>query len=120
MTVVALEHVSVTTPEELLDEVLEWYEECLGLERIEKLEGTRVAGGWFRAGKGQIHITLDEHNPPKKAHFAIVVDDVGEIVERLRSAGNHIEQASKLPGRKRFYTRDPAGNRLEIITYEDS
>ena len=119
MKVVALEHVSITSPEELVDDVLAWYENSLGLERIEKPPGTREAGGWFRAGDQQIHVTLDEHNPPKKAHFGIVVDDFGNIVERLRAAGCHIEQASKVPGRRRFYTRDPAGNRLEIITIED-
>ncbi len=119
MKVVALEHVSITSPEELLDDVLEWYEQRLGLERIEKREGTRLAGGWFRAGDSQIHVTLDEHNPPKKAHFGIVVDDFGDIVDTLRTAGCHIEQASKIPGRRRFYTRDPAGNRLEIITFEE-
>jgi catechol 2,3-dioxygenase-like lactoylglutathione lyase family enzyme len=116
--VVGLEHVAITAPDELVDEVLTWYSEILGLEALEKPEGTRDAGGWFRAGDGQIHVTLDEHNPPKKAHFGIVVDDFGDIVERLRGAGCHIEQARQIPGRKRFYTRDPAGNRLEIITME--
>jgi catechol 2,3-dioxygenase-like lactoylglutathione lyase family enzyme len=117
--VVSLEHVAVTAPEELVDDVLAWYESILGLERIEKPPGTREAGAWFSAGEGQIHVTLDEHNPPKKAHYGIVVDDFGDIVERLRGAGCHIEQARQIPGRRRFYTRDPAGNRLEIITTED-
>jgi catechol 2,3-dioxygenase-like lactoylglutathione lyase family enzyme len=117
--VVALDHVAITSPSELMDEVFGWYMETLGLERIEKPEGTREAGAWFRAGDGQIHVTHDEHNPPKRAHFGIVVDDFGDIVERLRAAGCHIEQARQIPGRKRFYTRDPAGNRLEIATMEE-
>ncbi len=119
MKVIALEHVSVTSPEELVDEVASWYRDCLGLEQMDKPPGTREGGAWFRAGGQQIHITLDDHNPPKKAHFGLVVDDFGDIVERLRSSGCHIEQASAIPGRRRFYTRDPAGNRLEIITIEE-
>ncbi|MGH2806191.1 MAG: VOC family protein [Actinomycetota bacterium] len=119
MKVVGLEHVAITSPDELMDEVLEWYEGILGLERIEKPPGTRDAGAWFGAGTGQVHVTLDQHNPPKTAHFGVVVDDFGNIVERLRGAGCHIEQARQIPGRRRFFTRDPAGNRVEIITMEE-
>ncbi|MDQ3940162.1 MAG: VOC family protein [Actinomycetota bacterium] len=118
MKAVALEHVSITAPEELMEEVLGWYEDCLGLNRIDKPPGTREGGGWFRAGGSQVHVTLDEHNPPKKAHFGLVFDDFSDVLERLRAAGCHIEQAAAIPGRKRFYTRDPAGNRIEIITME--
>ena len=50
---------------------------------------------------------------------ALIREADPDIVERLRGAGCHIEQAGRIPGRRRFYTRDPAGNRLEIITMED-
>jgi catechol 2,3-dioxygenase-like lactoylglutathione lyase family enzyme len=115
---VALDHVNVTTPEELEGEVVEWYGECLGLERLEKPAGTRDAGAWFRAGDHEIHISIDEHNPPRVAHFGIVTDNYDGVIERLRSAGCHIEQAREIVGRHRFYTRDPAGNRIEIISYD--
>lgn len=119
MKVLLLEHVSVTSPEELEEEVLSWYRDCLGLEQIEKPEGTRRGGGWFEVGRQQLHVTIDEHNPPKDAHFGIVVDDFGGVVERLRAAGSHLEQARVIPGRQRFYTRDPAGNRIEIISIDE-
>ena len=118
MKVVALEHVSITSPEDLEDEVVSWYRDCLELEEMGKPEGTRDKGAWFRIGDQQVHVTIDEHNPPKIAHFAVVVDDFQEIVNRLRGAGCHIEQAHPIPGRRRFYTRDPAGNRVEIIAIE--
>lgn len=114
---VALDHVNVTTPEELENEVTAWYSDCLGLERLEKPEGTHEGGAWFRAGDHEIHVSLDEHNPPKKAHFGLVVDDYEAIIDRLRAASCHIEQAREIPGRRRFYTRDPAGNRIEIINF---
>lgn len=115
MKVVSLEHVSVTTPDDLEDVVLGWYLDCLGLEPIEKPPGTRDKGAWFQIGEQQVHITIDEHNPPKKAHFGLVVDDYEAVVDALRAAGSHLEQATDIPGRRRFYTRDPAGNRIEII-----
>jgi predicted enzyme related to lactoylglutathione lyase len=61
---------------------------------------------------------LDEHNPPKTAHFCLVVDDFQSAVDRLRESGCHVEQAMPIPGRHRFYTRDPAGNRIEIMSYD--
>ena len=113
----ALDHVAVTTPVELEAEVVEWYGDCLGLERIEKPEGARPAGAWFSAGGREIHVSVDEHNPPKHAHFGLVVDDLDALVQRLREAGVHIEQARPITGRRRLYTRDPAGNRIELASY---
>ncbi len=115
-----LDHVTITAPEELIDEVLEWYYARLGLERIEKPEGAGgLGGGWFRVGAQEVHVTIDPHNPPHEAHFALVVDELPSVVDALRSAGCHIEQARPVPGRRRFYTRDPAGNRIEIISFDD-
>jgi catechol 2,3-dioxygenase-like lactoylglutathione lyase family enzyme len=119
-SVVGLDHVNVTTPQELEDEVLDFYASCLGLEPIEKPSGTRPSGGWFRAGPVEVHVSIDEHNPHKAAHFGLVVSDFDAIVERLREAGRHIEQARPIPGRDRMFTRDPAGNLLELIAYEPS
>jgi catechol 2,3-dioxygenase-like lactoylglutathione lyase family enzyme len=115
--VTALDHVQITAPEELIDEVLEYYRDCLRLEPLEKPEGARPEGGWFRIGEGQLHVSVDPHNPSKAAHFGIVVDDFVEVVDRLRECGVHIEQAEQIPGRRRCYTRDPAGNRIEIMSY---
>ncbi|MBW3594100.1 MAG: VOC family protein [Actinobacteria bacterium] len=119
MKVVSLEHVSITSPEDLEEEVVSWYRDCLELQEMEKPEGTRAKGAWFRIGDQQLHVTIDEHNPPKVSHVGLIVDDFGEIVERLRGSGCHIEQAAPTPGRRRFYTRDPAGNRIEIISLDE-
>jgi catechol 2,3-dioxygenase-like lactoylglutathione lyase family enzyme len=117
-SVAGFDHVNVTTPEELETEVLEWYQSCLGLQRLDKPDGARAAGGWFEVGRQQLHVSLDTHNPPSAAHFGLVVDDTAGVIERLRSNGCHIEQARPIAGRRRFYTRDPAGNRIEIVCYE--
>ena len=120
MKVLSLEHVSITSPEDLEDEVVSWYRDCLGLQEMDKPPGTRAKGAWFQIGEQQVHVTIDEHNPPKVSHFGVVVDDFEEIVDRLRGAGCHLEQASSIPGRRRFYTRDPAGNRIEIISIDQA
>jgi catechol 2,3-dioxygenase-like lactoylglutathione lyase family enzyme len=116
--VVGLEHVTVTTPEELEQEVLDWYEQTLGLERVPKPEGAQAGGGWFIAGDQQVHLLIDPHNPPKNAHFCLRVDDFDDFVATLRSNRCHIEQARAVPGRRRCFTRDPAGNSIEIIALD--
>ena len=118
--VLGVNHVTVTAPEDLKDETIEWYESCLGLERIGKPEGTHgESGGWFKAGDQEVHVSIDEHNPHHAAHFAVVVSDLDEVVTRLRDASCHIEQAAPIPGRKRCFTRDPAGNRIELMAYRE-
>lgn len=116
---VRLEHVAITCPEELEDQVVRWYQDVFELSTVAKPEGTRPLGTWFDLGDNQLHIQIDEHNPPKIAHFALLVDDLDQAVERLRAARCHIEQASTIPGRRRFFTRDPAGNRLEVVQLEE-
>lgn len=113
---IRLDHVHITTPEELEEEVIAWYEQTLGLGRIEKPEGTQPRGAWFSIGEQQIHVSRDEHNPPHLSHFGVEVDDLDRVVGVLREAGCHIEQATMIPGRRRFYTRDPAGNRIEFLS----
>ena len=116
--VIGLDHVNVTTPDELEQDVLEWYESCLGLERLDKPDGTAASGAWFLAGDQQVHISIDVHNPPKQAHFSLIVTDFDGVIECMRDAGCHIEQAREIPGRHRFFTRDPAGNRIEIMSLD--
>jgi catechol 2,3-dioxygenase-like lactoylglutathione lyase family enzyme len=117
--ILGVDHVNITTPAEFTEDVVKWYRECIGLQEISKPAGTREGGAWFKAGHQEIHISVDEHNPPKTAHFGLVVTEYKSIIEKLRAARCHIEQASAIPGRHRFYTRDPAGNRLEIVHFDE-
>jgi catechol 2,3-dioxygenase-like lactoylglutathione lyase family enzyme len=117
--IVALDHVQVTAPEELMDEVIDFYTTCLGLERVGAPEGTGPVGAWFRLGDAELHLSVDPHNPPKEAHFSIAVDDFEVVVDTLRACGQHIEQARAIPGRRNCFTRDPAGNRIEIMSYTE-
>ena len=109
-----VDHVDITAPEELAEETTAWYRDRLGLEQLD----SDRAGGRFAVGDQELHITLDPHNPSEKAHFCLLVENFEAIVAALREAGSHIEQARQIRGRRRFYTRDPAGNRLEIASIE--
>lgn len=119
LELLGLDHVTVTAPAELEAEVIDWYEKVLGLEQIRKPEGTGEKGAWFSLGGSQLHLSQDPHNPPRRAHFAIHVGDFNGAVEHLRGHGCHIEQAKEIRGRHRFFTRDPAGNRIEFFTLDE-
>lgn len=117
--VTALDHVNITTPEELEDDMVTWYSDVLGLDSVAKPEGTtRGRGGWFVVGDAEVHVSVDPQNPSKTSHFALVVDDFDGALDRLRDAGCHTEQATPIPGRRRCFVRDPAGNLLEILAYD--
>jgi catechol 2,3-dioxygenase-like lactoylglutathione lyase family enzyme len=116
--VLGMDHVTITTPEELEDEVVTWYRSCLELEQLAKPEGSRPGGAWFRVGSQEVHVSIDPHNPPQAAHFSLVVEDFDAAVARLRGEGCHIEQARTIPGRRRCFTRDPAGNSIEIVAFD--
>ena len=118
--IMTVDHIAVTAPANLEDVVLDWYSETLGLEQLEKPEGTRDAGGWFRAGHVEVHVTIEVSPPEASGHFGVVVDDFEAAVDMLRRAGSVVEPARAIPGRRRCYTRDPAGNRIEILSYEEA
>jgi catechol 2,3-dioxygenase-like lactoylglutathione lyase family enzyme len=115
-----LDHVNVSVPEDLESEVVAWYTGVLELEPASKPEGTRRRGSWFELGNAQLHISVEEHNPPHSAHFCLIVEDFDSLIERLRARGNHLEQARPIPGRHRCFTRDPAGNRVELMTVDET
>jgi hypothetical protein len=76
-------------------------------------------GAWFRAGSQELHVT--EHEPfvpASKAHPAFELDasELDALAVRLEAAGAEVRWDDRLPGARRFYSFDPAGNRLEFLT----
>jgi predicted enzyme related to lactoylglutathione lyase len=76
-----------------------------------------AVGAWFRAGPHELHVS--EHEPfasSAKAHPAFQVDDLDALAARLAAAGAQVQWDERLPGARRFYSFDPAGNRLEFLS----
>jgi hypothetical protein len=88
----------------------------LGLPEIEKPEPLKARGGvWFEVGPHQLHIGVQpDFQPATKAHPAFRVDDLDALAERLITAGAAVTYDDAIPGR--FYTEDPWGNRLELLS----
>jgi catechol 2,3-dioxygenase-like lactoylglutathione lyase family enzyme len=110
----ALDHVQVMMPKGREDEARAFYAGLLGLTEVEKPEPMRANGGvWFAEG---IHVSGEEDfSPPRRAHPALRVDDPDVLADRLAAAGCSVDWDERWPGVRRFYTRDPFGNRLELV-----
>jgi catechol 2,3-dioxygenase-like lactoylglutathione lyase family enzyme len=89
----------------------------LGLEEIPKPPVLAARGGaWFAGGGLELHLGVEEDfRPAKKAHPAILVDDIEDLVARLAASGQQATWDGDFPGFRRVYAADPFGNRLEFL-----
>lgn len=123
-----LHHVQVSCPRGGEDAARAFYGAGLGLTEVAKPPELAGRGGcWFRAhDKGgavvaEIHVGVeDPFVPARKAHPALVVDDVTALdatAARLEAAGFAVDRTERetFAGYLRFHTRDGAGNRVEVL-----
>jgi len=76
----------------------------------------RHAGAWFAiGGASEVHLSEREAPAHPDAHFALVVDDFQALVDRLQRGGHEWSPAPPIFGGGRGFTRDPAGNRIEVL-----
>ena len=114
-----IHHVNVTVPKSLEDAAKHFYGVVMGLEEVPKPEESRGRGGaWYQLGLLQLHLSIEEpkgENCISKRHVCYTVSNLAEAEEQFRNAGVEIlPDDQPTPGWRRFYVRDPGGNRLEI------
>ncbi|UDY34486.1 VOC family protein [Dermatobacter hominis] len=64
----------------------------------------------------KVHLGVEaDFRPARKAHPALLVDDLASLVERLAEAGVPLRDDEPLDGYDRVYADDPFGNRLELM-----
>ena len=117
-----LHHVLMAIPPGGEDRARAFYTGVLGMTEIPKPKAlTDRVGAWFRSDAMEIHVAAeDDFVPAAKAHPAIETDGLDGLAERVAAAGHRVEWDDLLPGRRRFYTDDPFGNRIEILGPEGS
>jgi len=111
--VTGIDHVQITVPKA---ECLAFYREVLRLSEIPKPKELRGCGGaWFQVGTLQLHIGIDpEPSPRSKRHVCFLVDDLARAKAEIVARGARVEEEGEAAGLRRFFVRDPAGNRLEL------
>lgn len=117
MTIVGLHHVQLAIPEGEEAKAVAFYEGLLGIPQVQKPSHLEPRGGcWFELGVVRLHLGVEEDfRPAKKAHPALLVDDLSTMKQHLAKAGVEVADDEPLPGYKRFYAYDPFGNRLELL-----
>lgn len=116
---IRLHHIQLAMPNGGEDEAVAFYSGILGLKRIPKPEHLEQRGGvWFSVGDGhQLHLGVEEpFVPAKKAHPAFEIASLDAIRLALEATGAEVVLDEPLEGFDRFYTSDPFGNRIEILS----
>lgn len=95
-----------------------FYAGLLGIPRVRKPANLERRGGcWFRSATVEIHLGVEaSFAPARKAHPAFLVDDLTGLRERLTRAELDVVDDEPLEGYDRFYTADPFGNRIEMLS----
>lgn len=115
---VRLHHVNVVLPIGGTEKVIGFYTDVLGLRQVPKpTEGVSPGGAWFDIDDThQLHVSeRDDAVMHDDAHFAVLVDDFDAILGRLEKAGAPWKDEPQIFGTRRGSTRDPLGNRIEVI-----
>jgi catechol 2,3-dioxygenase-like lactoylglutathione lyase family enzyme len=114
----AIHHVQLAMPPGREAEAEAFYAGLLGVPRVRKPPNLELRGGcWFHSDGVEIHLGIEQQFVPAgKAHPAFLVDDLTGLRDRLTAAGVPVVLDEPLPGYDRFYTSDPFGNRIEILS----
>ena len=116
MKVRAIEHVQLAMPKGEEHQARLFYQDLLGIpERAKPAELAGRGGAWFEDGALKIHLGVEsDFRSARKAHPALLVEGLAELIERLKAAGHPVAEEA-MPGHRRIYTEDPFGNRLELM-----
>ena len=117
MRVVAIEHVQLAMPPGRENEARAFYDGVLGIPEVPKPPHLAKRGGaWFERGSLKIHLGVEtDFRPARKAHPALLVDDLEALIARLKARGVEVLEDAPLEGYVRVYVADPFGNRIELM-----
>jgi glyoxylase I family protein len=114
-------HVSYAVQD--LDRSARFYEDVLGLPRVERPE-LGLPGIWYETGSSQIHLIqtpegADVGSPPSQLsplanHNAFAIDDYSGTLSHFKKHDVDVLETS--PENGQMWVRDPDGNILEFIT----
>lgn len=112
-----LDHIQLAVPREGEAVARAFFIDLLGWREIAKPEALRARGGlWLRAGPAEVHLGVeDAFQAARKAHPGFAVTGIDRLARRLSDAGHAVVWAADIPGRRRFFSADPFGNRLEFL-----
>ena len=116
---VRLQHVSIPRPPGSETTTRAFFGDILGLPEIaapNSLQAAEVI--WFKIGdEADLHCFREEPLGDRaNRHFCLVVDDLAGMRRKLDEAGYAPYDVEAIPGRPRFFCRDPFDNIIEFTT----
>ena len=117
MRVRHLHHVQLAMPAGREADARAFYLGLLGIPEKPKPRHLAVRGGcWFESGELRLHLGVEQDfTAARKAHPALLVDDLKVLVATLEDAGYRVVEDQPLEGYERRYVDDPFGNRIELM-----
>ncbi len=116
-----LQHVSIPRPRGSEAETRAFYGGLLGLEEIPVPTSIQASDLiWFKLGENlELHLFAEDPiDDPSTRHICVVVDDVNSLRKKLDTAGHDTWDVTAIPGRPRFFGRDPFRNIIEFTSIE--
>jgi catechol 2,3-dioxygenase-like lactoylglutathione lyase family enzyme len=117
-----LQHIAISRPPGGDAVARAFYGDVLGLPEISPPANLATLDLiWYRlAQETELHIMVEEPvgQDHSGRHFCLAVDDMMELRDRLEAAGITAVSDLPIPGRPRFFIRDPFGNLIEITSIE--
>jgi catechol 2,3-dioxygenase-like lactoylglutathione lyase family enzyme len=111
-----LQHVTLEVPPDRLRDCVRFWE-LLGFTELEPPPSLRDRFTWVGREGTQVHLQpVDEPVVPRSGHAAIVAGDAEAAVAALRDAGFDPQPGSNAWDAPRWFVRDPAGHRVEIMS----
>ena len=117
MKIVGIEHVQLAMPAGEEQRARDFYAQTLGIPEVPKPPELAARGGaWFESDALKIHLGVEkDFRPARKAHPALLVEDLRSLVTALRAKGYSVIDDDALEGFFRVYVADPFGNRIELM-----
>ena len=117
MQITRIDHVQLAMPPGREHDAVEFYEGLLGIPQVPKPAHLAARGGcWFERGELKIHLGVEaDFRPALKAHPALAVRGLPELLTRLRERRVEVREGEPLDGFDHAYIDDPFGNRIELI-----
>jgi len=116
-----IQHVSIPRPPGTGQIARDFYGGLLGLEELAPPKSlAEFELVWYRLGDTELHLFAEEPGGQDHSarHLCIAFDDVESVRRRLEAANVSVVGAPLIPGRPRYFVRDPFGNMVEICTIE--
>jgi len=117
-----VDHINFTIDDgpEAFEQARAFYGGVLDLEPLGRTtHAESPTGAWYLCGAQQVHLSAERNaassNRASRRHAGFMVKGLDALRARLAAAGFEVEEGSPLARQKRFFVRDPFGNRLEFL-----